>query len=211
MEIHRPKAVLEAHRTVGGASTSASPKRLLRTETAVNDGSTATWAVEPDARRLFLRRRNMKTKHLLAITLAIAVVIPALAQTPPKPPSAAEIANRQVKTLTTLLSLTSAQQQQALTIYTNAAKAQQTAMDSDKESRENLRTAIKNNDSASIDQVASTMAQTHAQITSIKAKADAAFYQILTAEQQSKLSDLESQHVGLLDGPGGPPPAMGFR
>jgi Spy/CpxP family protein refolding chaperone len=159
----------------------------------------------------FYKEKNMQ-KKLLAVTLAIAVAIPALAQTPPKPPSAADIAKRQVKTLTTLLSLTSAQQQQALTIYTNAASAQQTAMDSDKESRESLRTAIKNNDSATIDQVASTMAQTHAQITSIKAKADAAFYQILTADQQTKLSDLESQHIGVFGEPGpGGPPAMGFH
>jgi Spy/CpxP family protein refolding chaperone len=52
-----------------------------------------------------------------------------------------------------------------------------------------------------------------AQSTSIHAKADAAFYQILTPEQQTKLTELESQHVGPFDGPGGlaGPPAMGFR
>lgn len=120
----------------------------------------------------------------------------------------------QVKTLTTLLNLTSAQQQQATTIYTNAAKAQQAAIESDKEAHDTLQAAIKSNDSASIDQVASVIALYTAQITSIKAKADAAFYQTLTSDQQAKLSDLESQHLRPLDGPGGPggpPPAMGFR
>ena len=156
----------------------------------------------------------MKIKQLLVPALAIAIAIPALAQTQPKPPSAAEIAKRQVKTLTTLLNLTSAQQQQATTIYTNAATGQHSLIASDKETRDALRTAIKNNDTASIDQVAGTIAQNTAQFTSIKAKADAAFYQILTSDQQAKLSDLESQHIRPLDGPGGPdgpPPAMGFR
>ena len=52
-------------------------------------------------------------KHLLAVTLAAASAIPALAQTPPKPPNPADMAKHQVKRLTTLLTLTSAQQQQA--------------------------------------------------------------------------------------------------
>jgi Spy/CpxP family protein refolding chaperone len=155
----------------------------------------------------------MKIKRLLVVTLATAIALPALAQTAPKPPSPAEMAKRQVKTLTTLLSLTSAQQQQATTIYTNAATAEQTLRESDKTAHDNLQTAIKNNDATTIDEVANTLGQSAAQLTSIKAKADAAFYQVLTAEQQTKLSDLESQHIGLLGGPGGPggPPAMGFR
>jgi Spy/CpxP family protein refolding chaperone len=155
----------------------------------------------------------MTIKQLLVPALAIAIAIPALAQTLPKPPSAAEMAKRQVKTLTTLLNLTSAQQQQATTIYTSVATAQQSVLASDKEAHDTLQTAIKNNDSATIDQVASTIAQNTAQLTSLKAKADAAFYQILTSDQQAKLSDLESQHLRPLDGPGGPggPPAMGFR
>ncbi|MGA8273644.1 MAG: Spy/CpxP family protein refolding chaperone [Candidatus Sulfotelmatobacter sp.] len=152
-------------------------------------------------------------KYVLALTLGAAIAIPALAQAPPTPPSPAEIAKHQVKKLTILLSLTSAQQRQAATIYTNAATAEQTALAGEKEERASLRNAIKSNDTASIDQVASTMAQSMAQSTAIKAKADAAFYQILNAEQQTKLSDLESEHMGPLDGPGGPgrPPAMGFR
>lgn len=114
------------------------------------------------------------------------------------------MAKHQVKTLTTLLSLTSAQQQQATTIYTNAAKAEQSIRESDRQTHDGLRTAVKANDTATIDQLASTVAQNTAQLTSIKAKADAAFYQILTSDQQTKFSELESQHMGLLDGPGGP-------
>ncbi len=152
-------------------------------------------------------------KKLVTLVLATMIAIPLFGQTSPKPPTPAERAQHQVKALTTLLSLTSAQQQQATTIYISAAKAEQAIHQSEKDVQESLHSAIKNNDTATIDEISSTLAQSMAQSTSIKAKADAAFYQILSVEQQSKFSDLESQHLGGLDGPGGPggPPAMGFR
>jgi Spy/CpxP family protein refolding chaperone len=165
-------------------------------------------------RSSFKEKRKMKVKYLSVVILAAAMATSAPAQTQPKPPSPSEVAKHKVKTLTTLLSLTSAQQQQATTIYTNAAQSEQTIMQGEKEMHDNLHAAIKNNDSATIDQVAATMAQSMAQLTSIKAKADAAFYQTLTPDQQTKLNDLESQRMSPLDGPGGlggPPPAMGFR
>ena len=140
----------------------------------------------------------MKIKPLFVAVLACAAVA-AFAQTQPTPPSPTDMATHQVKRMTTLLSLTSAQQQQATTIYTNAAKAEQAIRASDKGTRENLRAAVKNNDAATIDQIASSMAQSTAQLTSIHAKVDAAFYQILTAEQLAKLTELESEHMDLLD------------
>jgi len=149
-------------------------------------------------------------RYLIAAILAAMIAIPVSAQTLPKPPSASEMAQHKVKTLTALLNLTAAQQQQAQAIYGSAAKSEQTLHEGEKEAREALRAAIKNDDTAAIDQVAATLGQSMAESTSIRAKADAAFYQILTPEQQSKLSDLESQHLGPFDLPGGPP-AMGFR
>jgi Spy/CpxP family protein refolding chaperone len=158
-----------------------------------------------------LERGTMKIKPQLVAVLACAAVVTAFAQTPP--PSPADIAAHQVKRMTTLLSLTSAQQQQATTIYTNAATAEQSIRQSDRATHESLRTAVKNNDAAGIDQAASTIAQSTAQLTSIRAKADAAFYQVLTADQQAKFTELESEHMGVLGGPGehGGPGAMGFR
>jgi len=153
----------------------------------------------------------MKIKPQLVALFACAVVVTAFAQAQHTPPSPADIAAHQVKRMTVLLSLTSAQQQQATTIYTNAATAEQSIRQGDRANHESLRTAVKNNDAASIDQIASSIAHSTAQLTSIRAKADAAFYQILTAEQQAKLTELESEHMGLVDGPGGPPGAMGFR
>jgi len=152
-------------------------------------------------------------KYVIATILAAVIAIPTSAQTLPKPPSAGEMAQRKVKTLTALLNLTAAQQQQAQTIYGNAAKSEQTLRAGEKEAREALRAAVRNDDTSAIDQVAATLGQSMAESTAIRAKADAAFYQILTAEQQSKLSDLESQHLAPFDFPGGPggPPAMGFH
>jgi Spy/CpxP family protein refolding chaperone len=151
-------------------------------------------------------------KYLLTAVLAALISLPLSAQTP-TPPSAEQIAQHQVKTLTALLNLTSNQQEQANEIYANAAKAEQTWIEAEKKAREALREAARNNDASTIDQVSAALGQSMARSTSIRAKADAAFYQILTSEQQSKLSELEGQHLGPFGMPGGPPgpPGMGFR
>src|SRR5579862_4140168 len=134
-------------------------------------------------------------KKLMILTLALATALPVFAQTPSDPPRTADRAQHEVKRLTTLLSLTAAQQQQATTIFANSEKVEQSLRENDKTAHENLRTAIKNNDAAAIDQIAGTMAQSVAQRISAKAKADAAFYQLLTPEQQTKMSDLQAEHL----------------
>ena len=150
--------------------------------------------------------------YLVTAVLAALISLPLSAQTP-TPPSAEQIAQHQVKTLTTLLNLTSNQQEQANEIYANAAKAERSSIEAEKKSREALREAARNNDVSTIDPLSAALGQSMAQSISIRTKADAAFYQILTSEQQSKLSELEGQHLGPFGMPGGPPgpPAMGFR
>jgi Spy/CpxP family protein refolding chaperone len=151
-------------------------------------------------------------KYLLTAVLAAMITLPLSARTP-TPPSAEQIAQHQVKTLTALLNLTSNQQEQANEIYGNAAKAEQSWIEAEKKAREALREAARNNDASTIDHVSAALGQSMARSTAIRAKADAAFYQILTSEQQSKLSELEGQHLGPFGMPGGPPgpPGMGFR
>ncbi len=142
-----------------------------------------------------------KTAALIVLAVASTLLI---AQTPPQPPSPATMAAHRVDFMTTVLNLTVAQQQQATTIFTNAATAESGVHDSLQSARQNLKTAVTNNDSAGIDQASATIGSLTAQFTSLQAKANAAFYQILTADQQSKLTKLESQQ-----GPGGrpgPPP-----
>jgi Spy/CpxP family protein refolding chaperone len=148
-------------------------------------------------------------RNLLATTLAALLAIPMSGQSPFTPPDPAQRVQQQVKSLTTLLSLTAAQQQKAAAIYTDSATAEKTAHEDMKSVRQSLQSATKSNDTAAIDQASTSMGESMAQITSIHAKADAAFYQILTPAQQEKWSELESQHLGPVGAPG--PPEMGPR
>ena len=135
------------------------------------------------------------------------------------PPDPTTMIQNQVSRLTTLLNLTTAQASQATTIFTNALNATtplRTTMDT---ARQSLETAIQGNATATIDQLAAQIGTVSGQITAIQAKAQAAFYAILTADQQSKLSQLgPGPGMGLGPmmrpgpmmgpGPGGPPPAQ---
>ena len=128
---------------------------------------------------------------LLILILTASVLL--LAQGPPPPPDPATRVQHQVQWMTTLLSLTTAQQQQATTIFTNASSAEMSVLDQLKTARQSLNTAILGNNSDSIDQIAASIGGLMAQMTSIGAKAQASFYQILTADQQSKLTQLQSE------------------
>jgi Spy/CpxP family protein refolding chaperone len=152
--------------------------------------------------------RENQMKKVLTVTFAALTAISTFGQAPPQPPSPAQRAQHEVRYLTTLLSLTTAQRQQATAIYTNSATAEESVHQGLRSAHESLRTAIKNNDAASIDQASNALAQEIAQSTSTRAKADAAFYQILTPDQQSKLSDFESERPGPLPF-GGPDSFLG--
>ena len=58
--------------------------------------------------------------------------------------------------------------------------------------RQSLTTAIRNNDTAGINQLSATLGNLHAQMTAGGATANAAFFQILTADQQSMLTQFKS-------------------
>jgi Spy/CpxP family protein refolding chaperone len=126
------------------------------------------------------------------------------------PPDPATIVANQVARLTSLLTLTTAQQAQATTIFTNALNAitpLQTTINTDYTS---LATAVKSNATATIDQLASAIGTAEGQILSIQNKADAAFYAILTTNQQTRLNQRPfpgGVGFGGGPGPGGPPHA----
>ena len=157
---------------------------------------------------------NMTMKTLLRlITLATLLAATMMAQrlgprngggTPPDP---ATMAQHQVERLTTLLNLTTAQASQGTTIFTNAATAGaalQTTLGTD---RTSLQAAIKSNAATTIDQLSTAIGTLQGQILSIQSKADAAFYAILTSDQQTKLDSLGGfGRGGFGPGPGGPPP-----
>ena len=110
-----------------------------------------------------------------------------------------------VTMLTRFLELTPDQVTQATTIFTNAANASQTLRTSSTENRTALREAIKANNFAAIDQLSNALGITSGQLMAIEAKAEAAFYAILTADQKAKYD----QRGGFGFGPGGGPMGPG--
>jgi Spy/CpxP family protein refolding chaperone len=142
----------------------------------------------------------MKKIAILTLLFTLActtTLLSAQVQSTHTPPDPATIAQHRVAFLTTLLSLNSTQQQQATTIFTAAATSGLSIRSQIKTARQSLATAVKSNDSAGINQQSSTIGGLVSQLTSTMATAKAAFYQILTPDQQNKLSQLESQRHGM--------------
>lgn len=140
----------------------------------------------------------MKRKTIILALLALAGATSILlAQNPPKPPDPATMAQHRVQHLTTLLSLNASQQQQATTIFTNAATSMAGVHGSMKAAHQSLHTAIQNNDTAAIDQLSANIGNLTAQQVATEAKAHAALFQILTPDQQTKLSAFESERPGM--------------
>jgi Spy/CpxP family protein refolding chaperone len=157
------------------------------------------------------KRENRMKKSAIAsmMMLALAATLLLAQQGPPSPPSAEQRVAHRVKFLTEQLSLTSAQQEQATTIFLAAAKAEDGTHANMKAAHDALQTAIKNNDAAAIDAAAKTIAALTAQSISSEAKAQAAFYQTLTPEQQSNRAALGGGPGMFMrghghEGPGGP-------
>jgi Spy/CpxP family protein refolding chaperone len=119
------------------------------------------------------------------------------------PPDPQQMAERRVNFLTRTLNLTDAQKSQATTIFTNAATAAQSIHTNMQTARQTLRDAVKKNDSAAIDQAAQTIGNLTGQLTSIEGKANAAFYAILTPDQQTKFDSGPGRGFGPGMGPQG--------
>jgi Spy/CpxP family protein refolding chaperone len=106
-----------------------------------------------------------------------------------------------VNMLTRQLGLTDDQKARATTIFTDAATAEQNLHTSMQTARTALSDAVKANNPGAIDQAANTIGGLTGQLLSIQSRADAAFYAILTPDQQSKF--------GSMRGPGPGPGGMG--
>ena len=130
----------------------------------------------------------MKKSIVNFLTIGVIGAGLALAQRPA--PDPATMAQHQVERLAQALTLTSSQQSQATTIFTAEATANQSVMASMQQARTALETAIKANESGGIGTAANTIGTLTAQMTTNNAKAQAAFYAILTPDQQAKY------HVG---------------
>lgn len=160
----------------------------------------------------------MRTTLLKVTTAVLALAsVFAMAQHG-NPPDPAKMAQRHLDFLTKQLSLTPQQQQQASTIFGEAANNAKANHDQMRTAHDSLKAAIQKNDAAGIEQAANTIGNLTTQMITAHAKAQAAFYQTLTPDQQTKMNELESHHHGMgmhgrgfgHGGPGGPPPGASF-
>jgi Spy/CpxP family protein refolding chaperone len=151
-------------------------------------------------------KKRIFTSLALA-TLSASFLFGQGSTTAPTPPTAAQIVSNRVARLTTLLNLTTAQQTEATTIFTNEQTAVSSLRTSLQTAQTALQTAIKNNDSTGITAQATQIGNLTTQQVEAQAKAGAAFYAILTADQQTKYDQLQSTGFG---GPGFGGPG-GFR
>jgi Spy/CpxP family protein refolding chaperone len=154
------------------------------------------------------REAQMKKATLMILLLVGVATTLMLAQSGPKPPDPAMMAQHRVEFLTNMLDLSQAQQTQASTIFTTAARSQAATMQNMHAAHQALQTAIKNNDGAAIDQAAATIGNLTAQMTAAHAKADAAFLQTLNSNQQNKFLQLQQRGPGMMmhrRGPMSPP------
>ena len=123
------------------------------------------------------------------------------------PPTPAQMAQREVQQYSSLLTLTSEQQEQALTIYTAAATTTEPLQTSERTLHQTLETAITTGEASVISQTAASLGQINGEITAARALADAKFYQLLTADQQTRFTALKNTHMH--GGPGGGGPGGG--
>lgn len=125
----------------------------------------------------------------------------------PTPPTPAQMAQREVQQYSSLLTLNSEQQEQALTIFTAAATTTEPLQTSERTLHQTLETAIAADNASVISQTAASLGQINGEITAARALADAKFYQLLTAEQQTRFTALKN--TPMHGGPGGGGPGGG--
>ena len=142
-------------------------------------------------------------------TCVVLAAVSLFAQQPgsqPAPPTPAQMVANRVARLTALLNLTTAQQAQATTIFTTEQTAISGLLASLQTARATLQAAVQNNNTAAITEQATVIGNLTTQQVETSANAEASFYAILTADQQTKYKQLQSTGFGRLGGIGGPGP-----
>jgi Spy/CpxP family protein refolding chaperone len=152
------------------------------------------------------RELDPMKKNILQMVLAAAISASFLcAQTTSgathTPPTPAQAAANMVARLTKLLDLTSAQQTTATGIFTTEVTSLASVTTGMKTQQSALQAAVLKNDSAAIAAAAEQIGSLTTQRVVAQAGADAAFYAILTADQQSKYTTLKPLGRGGAAGP----------
>jgi Spy/CpxP family protein refolding chaperone len=141
------------------------------------------------------------------LTSLFLLSVAAFAQGPGTGPNPADLVSR----LTKLLDLTASQQTQATTIFTNELTAIAPIQTEVMTAHTSLTAAVKSNSTTTIDTLSAQLGTYNGQITDIQSKAQAAFYAILTASQQTKYDAMGGGFGGPGGGPGARPAFRGAR
>ncbi|MBY0507087.1 MAG: Spy/CpxP family protein refolding chaperone [Bryobacteraceae bacterium] len=137
----------------------------------------------------------MMNRRLLTATLMLVAALPVLAQGPRGRGNSLDF-------LAGYLSLTDSQKTQATAIFAAADTASTTARGTLTAAQDALRAAVKlNRPDAELDRLAAAVGVVEGNLAGIRAKADAKFYILLTAEQKTKYDALLASRGG---GPGRP-------
>lgn len=142
----------------------------------------------------------------LAATMAMAQMRGGFGGAQPDP---ARMVEARVTMLAQALNLTEAQKAQATKLFADAQEASQRFREEIQVARQELQTAIKANDLAAIERNAREIGTATAEMTVIEARAQAAFYVLLTAEQKARFDQMPGRGMGM--GPGGMGPGGRVR
>jgi protein CpxP len=104
--------------------------------------------------------------------------------------------------LSSYLNLTEAQQTQAKAIFQEARQTSQPIRQQLKQTRQSLHAAVQSNNTAQIQQLATTQGGEVGQLTAVRSTAMAKVYQILTPDQQQKLAALQQARKASHQRPG---------
>ena len=132
----------------------------------------------------------MKRRLFTAFIVLTAAVPSIFAQRPHTAPSPAQMVANKVARLTTLLGLSSAQAAEATTLFTTEETSLTGISANMKTARTALQTAIKANDAANISSLSAQIGSLTGQEVLAQSTASAGFWALLTAEQQTKYSQL---------------------
>lgn len=140
---------------------------------------------------------HMMNRRFALAAVALCAALPALADDFRVP------GENRLDFLAGYLELTDAQKAQAKTIFDAAETAATTARGALTSAQDALETAVKaNRPEADLDRLAAAVGTVHGQLAGIRAKAEAKFYALLTAEQKTKYDSFEQRGGGAGGGPG---------
>jgi Spy/CpxP family protein refolding chaperone len=156
-------------------------------------------------------KRAMKWMAGAALSMAlVAAQMPGRGNRPGggAPPDPQQMVEMRINMLAKVLSLTDAQKAAATKIFADAMTANQALREKIAAAHEALAAAVKTNNTAAIEQAARDIGTYTGQIAATDGKAEAAFYLLLTPDQQ-KIFDAMPHHGPGGMGPGGMGMGMG--